>query len=130
MFVVPAIVFGLGLSIPALVLCYRYAFDETSGDGFSPFPSWVALLFAAFVGILIPILSSIIPIMRVLGQNLNDALNYERSRIKAVNIEILDNSKTHILPMIVFGLISVAFGVAIYYLLPLSLLSFNLGLLL
>lgn len=43
-------------------------------------------------------LSSIIPVMKVLGQNLNDALNYERNRVKAIYIEILKKSKTNVVP--------------------------------
>ena len=45
-------------------------------------------------------------------------------------IEILDNSKQIVLPYIVFGIISVSYGMAIFYLLPKALLSFNFKLIL
>jgi hypothetical protein len=74
--------------------------------------------------------SSLFPIFRVLGQNLNDALNYDRSRVKSIYIEVLKKSKANIIPVMLFGLMAVAYGVAIYYMLPLSLLSFNFGMIL
>eukprot|EP00347_Sterkiella_histriomuscorum_P021563 403333540 len=130
MFVLPAIVFGFVLSIPCLVLCYIYVFEEQLNNGFSPIPSWQSFLNAFFVGILIPCLSSIIPIIRVLGQNLNDALNYERNRVKAIYIKILHKSHVDIYPQLIFGIITFCYGFAMYYLLPLSLLSMDLGMIL
>jgi type IV secretory pathway component VirB8 len=76
------------------------------------------------------VFSAIIPVMRVLGQNLNDALNYERNRVKSIYIEILSKNKVNIIPQIIFGVISVAYGFAIYYLLPLSMLAMDLGMIL
>ena len=90
----------------------------------------MAFLSAFSVGIFIPLLSAIIPVMRVLGQNLNDALNYERNRVKSIYIEILNKNKTNVVPQLLFGIISVGYGFAIYYLLPLSMLSLNLGMIL
>lgn len=50
--------------------------------------------------------------------------------MKSIYIEILSKSKTDVIPSIIFGVISIAYGFAIYYLLPLSMLSFNLGMIL
>jgi len=47
-----------------------------------------------------------------------------------VIVEILDSSKQNLVPYIVFGIISVTYGLAIYYLLPKALLSFNFKLIL
>lgn len=66
-FVVPAIILGFGLSVPGLALCYIYVFEEQLSNGFSPIPSLASFINAFFVGILIPLLSSIIPVLRVLG---------------------------------------------------------------
>jgi hypothetical protein len=95
-----------------------------------PVPTWFAIMQALLIGILIPLLSSIIPIMRVLGQNLTDALNYDRSKTKAIYVEILDNSKQDIIPILCFSLLAIIYGIAIFYLLPLSMLTYNLGLIL
>lgn len=130
MFVIPAIICGLILSIPCLALCYTFVFQEELKNGFSPIPSWQSFLNAFFVGLLIPCLSSIIPVLRVLGQNLNDALNYERNRVKAIYIKILNKSHTDIIPSLLFGVIAFLYGFSIYYMLPLSFLSMDLGIIL
>jgi hypothetical protein len=85
---------------------------------------------ALLVGITIPALSSILPILSVLGQNLNDALNFSRSRVKAVFVTITLKSKENTVPFIIIGVISFGYGLAIYYLLPLSLLAMNFSLIL
>ena len=88
MFVLPAIVLAFVFSIPTLGLGYYFVFEDSLGEGVDTFPTFKAILFAIFVGVLIPILSSIIPLIEVMSQNLNDALNYQRTRVKAVYIEI------------------------------------------
>jgi len=130
MFVAPAILLGFIISIPCLAVCYSMIFQQKLSEGFTPIPSGMAFLSAFSVGIFIPLLSAIIPVMRVLGQNLNDALNYERNRVKSIYIEILNKNKTNVVPQLLFGIISVGYGFAIYYLLPLSMLSLDLGMIL
>ena len=75
---------------------------------------------------MIPFFSAIIPIVKILGQNLNDALNYSRSRVKAIYVEIMRTSKSNIIPYLLFGIIGFLYGLGIYYMLPLSLLSLKL----
>jgi FtsX-like permease family len=130
MFVIPALILGIALSFPALAVCFIYVFTEKLQGSFVPVPSWDALLFAISVGILIPIFSSIIPVLKVLGQNLNDAINYQRSRVKATYVEIMKKNNVNTVPYLIFGLITSLYGFGIYYLLPLALLSFKLGLIL
>lgn len=67
MFVLPSIILAFILSFPSLMLCYKYLFNNTNGAAFKPFPSVVAVIEALAIGLLIPFLSSIIPVMRVLG---------------------------------------------------------------
>jgi hypothetical protein len=53
--------------------------------------------------------------------------------VKAIYIEVLTKAqreKAKILPYIAIGLIVVTYGISVYYLLPLALISMNLGLLL
>jgi hypothetical protein len=45
-------------------------------------------------------------------------------------VEILDKSKQNMSTYIVFGTVSVAYGLSIYYFLPLAMLSFNFALIL
>ena len=61
---------------------------------------------------------------------MNEGLNISRSQNSGILIQFIDNSKKNVIPYLIFGTISIIFGVAIYYLLPKALLSFNLTLLL
>lgn len=78
---------------------------------------------------LIPIFSSYVPIREALKQNLQTALDVTHSKTSAVKITIDVEGKGFPWGRISFSLIASLFGISIYYLLPLSLLSFNLGLL-
>lgn len=73
-------------------------------------------------------MSSIMPIRVVLDRNLNDALDIQRSKTQAVYVNILNKKEANMAPMIMFGLSITVYGVTIYYLLPLALLSMNLTL--
>lgn len=70
------------------------------------------------------------PIMNLIKQNLVDALDYERSRVKSLYVEVLDQSKFNMLPQLAFGLLSSFYGGIIYYFLPYSMLSNKLTMLL
>jgi len=48
--------------------------------------------------------------------------------VKALYVKILNKSRTDMVPPLIFGLITFLYGFAIYYLLPLALLSLDLGL--
>jgi len=79
---------------------------------------------------LIPLVSSYFPVKAALGQDLNSSLDTNRSKTIAIQVTVESNSKRIPWPQIVFGILTVFFGVALYILLPLSLVSSNLGLLL
>lgn len=66
----------------------------------------------------------------MLSKNLNDALDYQRSKTQAVYIEVLDKDKQSYTTYVIFGIITVVYGLAIYYFLPLSMLSLNFKLIL
>lgn len=130
MFVLPSLIFGIILSFPALYGIYHYLFEQNLGLEFIPVPSVSAFLQACAVGILIPLFSSIMPIQSAMTRNLSDALDYNRSKTQAVYVKILDKSKRNISTLVVFGVLAVTYGISIYYFLPLSLLSFNFGMIL
>jgi len=56
-------------------------------------------------------------------------LDVERSKTQG-EVITLNDSKTKVLPYLLFGLICILYGVSIYFLLPYSLLQLNLTLLL
>ena len=95
------------------------------GISFAPVPSGSGFGWGIGIGILIPIFSSIVPLQVVLGKNLNDALDYQHSKTKAVFVKILKANQVDKIPYIVFGSLSVFYGLAIYYFFPLGLLEFN-----
>ena len=85
---------------------------------------------ALFVGVLIPLLSSIIPIRRALSANLHDALDVSRGKTPGVLITFIDNRTKDLVPYLLFGSVAVTFGISIYYGLPMAMLKLNFGLLL
>jgi len=95
---------------------------------------WVtpsAVLIATAVGMIVPVASSILPIMTALGQNLNDSLDTNRSRTKAVKYSIERASENDMSPVpIVLGMALAFFGFCVYYFFPLSLLTLNITFLL
>jgi ABC-type antimicrobial peptide transport system permease subunit len=91
MFVVPSVIVGFGLSFPSLSILYQNLFDADMGVDTKPVPSSFAVLQAIIVGLVIPLLSSIVPIQNALSKSLNDSLDLQRSKTQAVFVEILDS---------------------------------------
>eukprot|EP01006_Ploeotia_vitrea_P062852 TRINITY_DN84526_c0_g1_i1.p1 TRINITY_DN84526_c0_g1~~TRINITY_DN84526_c0_g1_i1.p1 ORF type:complete len:1091 (+),score=42.23 TRINITY_DN84526_c0_g1_i1:9-3281(+) len=89
-----------------------------------------AIFLATLLGTVIPLLSSLLPILKALGQNLQDSLDTRHSKTKAVEFTIERNSdgRPPLAPIII-GAFLALFGFLIYYLFPLALLTFNILLL-
>ena len=130
MFVLPSVLFGFVLCFPALYALFRAVFTDDMGVDASPVPSAYAVYQALFVGVIIPLLSSIAPIQSALKKNLNESLDVQRSKTQAMYVEILDPQKQNMGSYIVFGTVAVVYGFSIYYFLPLAMLSFNFALIL
>jgi hypothetical protein len=62
MFVLPSLVFGFLCSLSTLNSINRKLFDKSMGVDQSPLPSEFAVLQAFIVGLIIPLVSSIVPI--------------------------------------------------------------------
>lgn len=92
MFVTPALILAVGACFPLLAICFTFIFQEILTGAFAPIPSYGSLILGLTVGIFIPLLSSILPVLKVLSQNLNDAINYQRSRVKATYVEIIKSN--------------------------------------
>ena len=129
-FVFPAVVFGFITAFPVIYLLYSTLFSSSLGYMPSIVPSGNSVAIALFVGLFIPFMSSIIPVKQALSTNLTDALNVNRSKNQGVMISIVDNQTKDTLPYLLFGSVSVIFGIAVYYGLPIAMLSLNLGLIL
>ena len=130
MFVIPSIILGFALSIPCIMAVWSILFKDQMGFQPSILPGWTASIEALLIGILIPVLSSIIPIKRAISKSLADSLSTHRAKLSGVVISITDNASKNTVPFVLFGTVSVLFGVSIYYFLPLGLITQKLGLIL
>lgn len=130
MFVIPSVFFGFVTSVPTIGYIYGLLFSSGITVQTSSWPSDFAILQAGIVGLIIPLVSSIAPIQSALSKNLNESLDLQRSKAQSTYTEILDPSKQSMSSYIVFGVISVIYGMSIYYFLPLAMLSFNFALVL
>jgi len=82
------------------------------------------------LGLLIPIISSIIPIKVSLDCTLSENLTKTRSKTKGQQVDISSaNSFEAKLPYLLFGAIMTIAGIITFYIMPLSLITLNFGLL-
>lgn len=88
-----------------------------------------AVWLATGLGLGIPAVASVVPIRNALGRNLHDSLDTRHSKTVAVKVTVERSEDGAVSPAwLVLGLGLAVFGFLIYYLLPLSLLTFNLAL--
>ena len=88
--------------------------------------SFESFAIATVIGLLVPVISAILPIQAALGQNLHDSLDTQRS-VSAVKYSVeRAESETISWTTIALGIIGVIFGFGVYYVMPLSLLTFNI----
>ena len=116
MFVIPSVIFAYICSYPALWAIFQKLF-KTNADQVSIVPGASATFLAISVGLLIPTLSSIIPIQRALAKSLSDSLNIARNSLSGT-VVIIEDRSIKVVPFIIFGLICVIFGITIYIVLP------------
>jgi hypothetical protein len=75
-------------------------------------------------------ISCVIPISTALSKTLGDSLNTERSKISGIITKVENVGEANVGHYLLVGFIAVIYGLSIYYLLPLSLLTANLSLML
>lgn len=121
----PAIVAGFIASVPCLMIFSELLMMTLRIDVRS-IPSDGAIIQALIVGFIIPMLSAGVPISAALAKNLNDALDLQRSKSQAVYMQVLESGGRNIRSLLTFGIFASSYGLGVYYLLPYSLLSFNL----
>jgi ABC-type antimicrobial peptide transport system permease subunit len=89
-----------------------------------------AIGYATLVGLFMPLLSTVYPIMSVLALDLPSALNTSRSKTKAIQYDINHGGAYHLnWTAAGIGLAMAVVGFLIYYLFPLALITFNITLL-
>ena len=77
-FVIPALLLGFIASFPILFFISNI-FKEQVCYGFIPAPSGLSVLYALLLGIGIPVISALVPILIALRRNLSESLDYTRS---------------------------------------------------
>ena len=130
LFVMPSVICGFILYVPAIWLVYRYLFTDELGFTPSYAPSTRAAVQALVLGILIPAVSAIIPVRSALAKSLADSLTKGRSKLSGIIITFTDNRNPSAVPFILFGTLALLYGSTIYYLLPKAILEMNLNLIL
>ena len=127
---IPAI--GVGLFLAMLGTQFASSiFEDLTGIPLKVGLEFYSSCLAITCGLAIPILASILPIRSALSKSLTDALDTKRSKVMAVKVEISRASGTSISwDLVAFAISLVLFGMLIYYLMPLALLSTNISLLL
>lgn len=118
MFVLPAVTAAFLASFPLVFEIYSTMIPTNLGYMPSVVLSTQAILNALLIGVLIPLLSSIVPIRRGLATNLPETLDTSRSKSKGVRFTITNKKLLNQVPYILFGMISVVLGIVVYYGLP------------
>ena len=130
MFVAPSVIGGFFGCFVVLWALFKFLFEAKLGIFLEPMPTYTAVQSALLLGIFIPLISSVMPIIAARGKSLNEALDYTHSRTQAAFRKILDPNEKDNGLYVAFGSIGVVYGVTIYYFLPLSLMALDLGLIL
>ena len=77
------------------------------------------------MGLVIPILSSIVPIQAALSKDLHASLDSHKSKLQALSVEVLEAGEATKSAFLAFGSMSFVYGLAVYYYTPLALLSLD-----
>jgi len=128
-FVIPGIILGLIISVPLLILLGSILGNKLHTE-LPKLPSGSALGYALGIGFLIPLVSSYYPMKEALLKNLNLAIDTLHSKTVGTKVTIEFDNKKIPWTKITFGVLTVVFGIAVYILIPESLISGNMGLLL
>jgi len=126
----PSWVFGLAAA--QLTMYFGSGvFQDMSGVPISPWLTVNSMLIGTFLGVLIPILSAILPIRHALGQNLHDSLDTKHAKVHAVSVSLeRSEDASFSWSVVIIGGVMAIFGFGVYYVMPLSLLTMNFTLLL
>ena len=123
----PAITLAFVASYILLGFASTY-FDQEYGVKIDKMPSLSSALQAILIGSVIPLVSSFLPIRAALSRSITESMDIQKSKTQAIYVNILQKNRKDVTGLIIFGVIALSYGFSIYYLLPLSLVSFNFSL--
>lgn len=98
-------------------------FQEFFGYAYHVEPNAFSIFGGFFIGVLVPVVSSIAPIWSVIKDDLAENLNPLTNKTEAIRTEIYVEGKEFPLPKLIFGFIASTYGFMIYYLLPQGLID-------
>uniref|UniRef100_A0A7S3DHJ4 ABC3 transporter permease C-terminal domain-containing protein n=1 Tax=Palpitomonas bilix TaxID=652834 RepID=A0A7S3DHJ4_9EUKA len=129
-YAIPGWALGLAMAQVGQLFVFDLLSDITFAE-LDPIMSGDAIALSVVLGVGVPLLASLLPIRRALGKDLRESLDVRHSKTKAVKFSI-ERSDNQVVSwsLIASGLVAAGFGFIIYYVFPLSLLTFNLSLLL
>lgn len=117
------LVFALILSIPITYLMASYASYEAN---YFLEPS--AIYFALILGILMPLISNIIPIQRALSRTLRDSLDIYHQTSQQITVQMIKLESLGLNPwQIISAIMMISIGFLIYYVVPLSFIFLNIS---
>jgi hypothetical protein len=122
MFVLPSIIFSMVCIVPVL-----YGIIKSMNLETSYVPSAGSVVYALFLGLMIPGLSSIVPIRKALSMSVVNSLGSNRSHENANKGSVVTiSSKLHpnLAPLVTMGILSVSFGCMLFYGMPYALGNF------
>lgn len=130
----------ISFSIPAFLIGYilhflvlsavSYQLSQSSGSDISLKQDTFSVVYSFLLCNLCPLISAYFPIKGMLGKNLAESISTNNSKTSGVKVSIVSSINREKKVLITFGLLTVIYGISIYYFLPLSLLSMNFSLLL
>eukprot|EP01083_Nonionella_stella_P097731 274723_1 len=127
----PSWIFGIIISEIAIFYLLSQ-FSDLVGYHLDPIISLSGIVRATAVGILIPLISSILPIKNALSKNLHNAIDANHASGPEIIEYKIERSEQSAIPttLLVVGVIMVLFGFCVYYVFPLALITQRLSLVL
>jgi hypothetical protein len=94
------------------------AFEGFFGYRHEISPTSDAVFGGLFIGMLVPVISAVAPIWRVIRNDLAENLNPLRSQVEGTRTEVYVEGREFPTGKVLFGLLAAGYGLMIYYLLP------------
>ena len=99
--------------------------DETAGNGASFTPTWTSLVVALLIGSIIPLIAAIYPVVKMTNMPIVEGISSSSTRMKE-QYKIALTGKGNKIKYVTVGMIFISYSIAIYYFMPLSIISNNL----
>eukprot|EP00005_Dracoamoeba_jomungandri_P012127 CAMPEP_0174265284 /NCGR_PEP_ID=MMETSP0439-20130205/25948_1 /TAXON_ID=0 /ORGANISM="Stereomyxa ramosa, Strain Chinc5" /LENGTH=1033 /DNA_ID=CAMNT_0015351673 /DNA_START=86 /DNA_END=3184 /DNA_ORIENTATION=+ len=123
---------AIGLAIAqGMMHLVSHIFENVTGVELEPKLTMQGAVVGTLLGLLTPILASILPIRYALTLNLHDSLDLKHAKVQAVSVKLERSENSNFgSSLVITGSLLAVMGFSIYYVMPLSLLTLNFTLLL